>query len=139
MLEDILDFLVFVIVMSVVTGNTLIFTIPLVTNMVESRLDKSGRGEVLYEPEEDVGLSAEEVLLMSQVQDATMPLPRRYYMGDEVIKVETTYKLVIREIGVQIWDKLEGGKKYQVKYDYRGVDGGVGDNLGGFRIEEKVA
>lgn len=70
-------------------------------------------------PEEPT-LTAEEVVLVTQVQDINMPYPRVFKVGSKTIKVDATYTTKKKNAGTLVWKELPAKPgSYKVEYDYK--------------------
>ncbi len=142
MIDGILDLLIAILVLAIVLGFAFGLILPLVDNDMmkydESITDKAVLETIKEYDDFAIGnqvplqptMTAQEIILMTQVQDTNMPKPRAYKIGADVLEVTSTYKLVVREIGIELWGKLPNlAGNYTIEYDF--------DTVEGFKIEEE--
>lgn len=142
MTDGILDFLAMILVLAIVIGIGFGFILPLMNTELmsynEDINDKSilNHSQNYYEKPEKKGITAEEIVLISQVQDEGMPSPRtiivddgtEYSTNDKLIEIESTYKIKVREKGIEIWGAINNidvtlkTGLYIIEYDFGGND-----------------
>lgn len=153
MTDGALDFLSMVLVLAIVIVVGFSLIIPLVDTelmqynetikdkaMVNTVKDYSDLAENNLVPTQPL-MSAREVVLMSQIQDVTMPLPRKFRVVNPAlsttIDVTSTYALTVRSVGMAIWTRLPNqdlSSKYSVDYGF-GDGAIVGDEAFDIRIQ----
>lgn len=80
----------------------------------------------------DDSLSGFEVILLTQVQDANMPYPRRYKVYNYEQDVFPSYREDLKPFGFQVFDQLKGNDssllgRYEIKYSYGSTDSSSDD------------
>lgn len=141
MADDALDFLILILVLSVCVALGFGVVIPLLndhnmgyqTELVDKsalQLSGSDQNDSTY----DGTLSRKEVILMTQVQDYSMPYPRRLTTPTLAVNITSLYKLDVIGYGTKVNNDLKDDTdstgysepRYAVNYSY-GVVNILGD------------
>ncbi len=130
MTDGVLDLLAMILVLAIVVAIGFGLILPLMgvelMGYDENLSDKSIVSESAtdYELFTKKDFSAEELVLITQVQDEGMPLPRAFSVGNKIIDVESTYKLVVRAKGIELWGAIPNkNARYTLGYDFGGESG----------------
>lgn len=141
MTDGILDLLSMILVLAIVVAIGFGLILPLVdTELMGYNEDINDKSIIVesknnYTVGEKAGLSAEELVLISQVQDEGMPKPRTFSINNTMIEVESTYKLVVRNKGIELWNSIpDKNAKYTIGYDFGGKTGTWVET---YRIQQK--
>lgn len=141
MTDGILDLLAMILVLAIVVAIGFGLILPLMNTELMGYNDNITDKSIITESKNtyDVGtkkdLSAAELVLITQVQDEGMPKPRAFSINGSMIEVESTYKLVVRNKGIELWGAIPNkNARYTIGYDFGGDSGTW---LESYKIQQK--
>lgn len=128
-MDDIFDLLAFILLFGACIAITFGLVLPAVYDfndpMENALLDKTAPVEVGYgnESNYDGTMSKMDVVLLSQVQDFSMPEPKKYKINGSMVDVTANYRGMLQEIGISVFNMLDdvdpnGTGRYEIDYYY---------------------
>lgn len=127
-IDDITDFLVFVVLFAAFSTIGLELVLPEYYDSVrisqESITDKTAPTALGYVEETNYRgeLSFAEVLIMTQIQDISIPAPKRYAVGNTVVEIGSEYRAELDLVWREVMPRLattpaQANQKFYVHYN----------------------